>query len=72
MPSMNLKNFGLTGVASADLGLTGVSAGDELAAQAQAEILKRKKKQGLLGQQASGISSGSAMDLLGAAAPGTM
>ena len=64
MPSMNMKNFGLSGVATTDLGL-----GSELETQTQEQILeqnKRRKK----GAAASGLSGAAGMDLLGTAATG--
>jgi hypothetical protein len=67
MPTMNTKNFGLSGNASTDLGL---GLGDQLNAQAEAEIAKRKKR---AAQAMTNPMSGSAgMALLGTGAPGTM
>jgi hypothetical protein len=63
MPTMNLKNFGLSGVATTDLGL-----GSELETQTQEQILEqnKKKKKG----QAAPLSGTAGMDLLGIAANG--
>ena len=61
--TMNLKSFGLTGVASTDLGL-----GAELKTQTEEEILKRKKKSAMPAENPLGSSA--AMSLLGPAAAG--
>lgn len=62
MASMNLKNFGLSGVATTDLGL-----GSELETQTQEQILEQKKKKKMTGT-ANALSGSAGMDLLGSAA----
>jgi hypothetical protein len=65
MPSSNQQSFGLSGVASTDLGL-----GTDLSNELQAELKKRKQK---AAQTLTNPLSGSAsMALLGTAAPGGM
>jgi hypothetical protein len=63
MASMNSQSFGLSGVASTDLGL-----GGDLNNQLQAELQKRKKK----AQQAltNPLTGSAGMDLLGAGSTG--
>jgi hypothetical protein len=61
MPSMNMKNFGLSGVATTDLGL-----GSELQTQTEEQILEQNKKK-KKGQAASSLSGMAGMDLLGTA-----
>ena len=64
MPTMNLKNFGLSGVATTDLGL-----GSELETQTQEQILEQNKKK-KKGQAVSPLSGTAGIDLLGTAANG--
>ena len=60
---MNLKNFGLSGVATTDLGL-----GSELEAQTQEQLLEQRKKK--KNQAPSALSGAAGIDLLGTAATG--
>ena len=63
--TMNTKNFGLSGAASVDLGL-----GDQLTAQVESEVAKRKRKASQ--QMTQPLSSSAGMALIGTGAPGTM
>jgi hypothetical protein len=60
MASMNSGGYGLTGVASTDLGLNGL--GDDLNQQLQAELKKRKQK---AAQALTNPQAGSAAAMLG-------
>ena len=64
MATMNTQSFGLSGVASTDLGL-----GASLSDQMQQEIAKRKKK---ASQGMTNPIAGAGMALLGGGSPGSI